>query len=354
MFGSSYNDAISLVLYYVDDEYQKTHPDLLNTLWNKPDVWLKAIKIAKENGLLYYFAKKVTNDVKFLRELFTKIVEQEERKLIKLKETLEFINLLFEQEGLDVMFIKLYRSIPYTPKDVDILIKKEQSHKVFMALKRRNIKLKKFNGVETHFEEKGLFKVDLYQSFHYLSLDFLDDEFLWKNPRAVSICGTKCLIPSCEADFLSLILHALLGHRYLSLLDFIYAKSLLNSELAIDEALRQAKEYGWSSAFLTMVSTIRNIHQELYLSLSHWPKPINFPYLFSPAFILKAFQGFSNMPLGTKTKIKFVTSTLIDRAFYNYQMIKRVSNVEIQNGIRDLLMKMAHKVRGWSGDRKLD
>jgi hypothetical protein len=303
---------------------------------------------------LYYFAKRVVEEERFLRDPFEKMVEQEERNLIKLKQTLDFVNSLFGQEGLDVMFIKLYRSIPYTPRDVDILIRKEQSHRVFMALKGRNIKLKKFNGVETQFEEKGLLKVDLYQGFHYLSLDFLDNDFLWKNPRTVSICGIECLIPNCEADFLSLILHALLGHRYLSLLDFFYAKLLLNSKLNIDEPLRQAKKYGWSPAFLTTVSTIQNIYHELYINSKHGSKTINFPYIFSPGFILKAFQGFSNVPVGTKTKIKFVTSTLIDRAFYNYQMIKRSSNIEIQNEIRNLLMKIIYDVRSWSGDRKLN
>jgi len=176
-------------LYYVDDEYRKTHPNLLTR--NKPDIWLKAIGIAK----------RVVEEERFLKDPFEKIVEQEERKLIKLKQTLDFINSLFRQEGLDVIFIKLYRGIPYTPRDVDILIRKEQSHKIFATLKGRNITLKRFNGVETQFEEKGLLKVDLYQGFHYFSLDFLDNDFLWKNPRTVSICGIECLIPNCEADF---------------------------------------------------------------------------------------------------------------------------------------------------------
>jgi len=201
MFGRGYNEATLLVLYYIDDEYRKIHPDFLTTIRNKPDVWLKAIGIAKEDGLLYYFAKRVVEEERSLKDPFEKIVEKEERNLIKLKQTLDFINSLFEQEGLDVMFIKLYRGIPYTPRDVDILIRKEQSHQVIMALKRRNIKLKKFNDVETQFEENDLLKVDIYQGFHYLSLDFLDNDFLWKNPRTVNICDVECLIRAMRLIF---------------------------------------------------------------------------------------------------------------------------------------------------------
>jgi len=348
MFGRGFNEAISLVLYYIDDEYRKTHPNLFPR--NKPDVWLKAIRIAKENGLLYYFAKRVAEEEKVLRDPFEKIVEQEERNFIKLKQTLEFINSLFGQEGFNFMFIKLYRSIPYTPRDVDILIRKEESHQVFMALKRRNIKLK-FNSVETHFEEKDLLKVDLYKGFHYLTLDFLDDEFLWKNPRTANICGIKCFIPSYEADFLSLIIHSLLGHRYLSLLDFLYAKLLLNSKLNFDEVLSQSKKYGWDSTLLMMISIIKDIYQELYLG-ANIAKPINFPYVFPPGFILKVFQGFSNMPISMEIKLPFIFSTLVDKVFHMYQILSMSTSLKVPDEAKDMLMKAVYKVRSWSGDYK--
>jgi len=249
------------------------------------------------------------------------------------------------------MFIKLYRGIPYTPRDVDILVRKEQSRQIFSALEKRNMVLKRFNGVETQFEEEGLLKVDLYQGFHYLSLDFSDDEFLWKDPRTVSICGVECLIPSYEADFLSLIIHALLGHRYLSLLDFLYAKSLLNRKLNLDESLRQAKKYGWSSAFLAIVSAIQNIHQAVY-SGANITKLISFPYTFSPRFILKAFQGFADMPISAKTKFTFILSTIIDSVFHEYQMIQRSTSFEAPNEVKKAVMRIIHKVRGLSGDYK--
>jgi hypothetical protein len=336
-------------LYYVDEEYRKAHPNLLTR--NKPDVWLKAIRIAKENGLLYYFAKRVVEEERFLRDPFKKMVEQEERNLVKLKQTLDFINSLFRQEGLDVMFIKLYRGIPYTPRDVDILIRKEQSRQVFMALKRRNIKLEKFYGVETQFEEKGLLKVDLYQGFHYLSLDFLGDEFLWKNPRTVNICSVECIIPSYEADFLSLIIHAFLGHRYLSLLDFLYAKSLLNNDhLKFDELLYQVEKYKWSYIFQIMVSIIRDLYQELYSGSGI--TSIDFPYRFHPFFILKALNS-AGLQINTGKKMAFILSTLIDNAFYEYTIVRRSMPIELPSEVKKRMMKSIHKIRSLSGDRKI-
>ena len=355
MFGKDYSDATSLVLYYIDDEYRKTRADLLTTIGNKPNIWLKAVTIARENGLLYYFAKNVLEIGGGLPSSYLKgIVEQEKKGFEKLKNTVTFINRFFQDEGLDFMFIKLYRSVPYVPRDVDILVKKEQNQQLVAALRKRNIALKEFYGVEVNIEKEGLLKVDLYQGFYYLSLHFMDDNFLWKNPRAVDICGIKCSIPSVNADFLSLLLHAILGHRYLSLLDFLYVKSLLRKGVNIDETFYQAQKFKWAHGFQTIVSTIQNI-QNIYYGLylkSNKTVSTNFPYAFSTKFIWEAFQGFPHMKMSSKTKFVFILSTLIENAFQKYRLIQRSVPVEMSNEIKDIIMRGIHKVRSLSGDYK--
>jgi hypothetical protein len=349
MFGRSYSEATSLVLYYVDDEFRKTYPDLPTIMGNKPKIWLKTVAIAKESGLLYYFSKRLFEEGMLSKSSLEYMVKEEEKGFKKLRNTLLFIKSVFESEGLDFRIIKFYRNIPYVPRDVDILIRKDQTDQVFAVLGKKGVIRSFSNGVETQFRKKDLFKIDLYQGFHYLSLNFFDDEFLWKNPRIVNICCIECPIPSYEADFLSTVIHSFLGHGYLSLLDFIYIKDLMNKIYNFNEILYQVRKYNWSYAFLSMISTIIQFYQEIYLKSNI----IDFPYVFSPKFILKTFNGFANMPINAKSKFAFILSSLINYLFHEYQKSQRFIPIEIPKDIKDPIMKCIWKVRSLSGDYSL-
>ena len=352
VFSRTSGYAVSLVLYYVDEEYREIHPNILTTVGNEKTAWEKAVRIAKENGLLYYFCKRLLEDGgKLPSDSLRTMIRREEKNLIKLRKTLHFASSLFEEEGLDFRIIKLYRGIPYAPRDVDILVREKQKQQIFSALKSRGVTVKTFNGVETQCEKEGLLKIDLYQGFYYLSVLFLDAEFLWKGSRTVNICGVKCPILNLEADFLSLLIHALLGHRCLGLLDFLYAKSLINGNLTFNELVQQAEKHRWYRAFQTMLSTIQTIYHQLYLN-PNTTKSTIFPYAFSSKFILKALQGFVGLPVSTEKKFVFIFSTLIDNIYLRYQRVQRSAPVEMPAEIKDFMMKFMHKVRSLSGDRK--
>jgi hypothetical protein len=326
------------------------HPEFLYAVKDKPDIWLKAFRISKESGLLYYFSTRLLSKKILSNSLLERIIDEEEKGLRKLRNTLIFIKSIFEDEGLDFRVIKLYRGIPYVPKDVDILIRKDQSNQVFRVLKKRGIAVKSFsNGVETQFQKEGLFKVDIYSGFRYLSLDFFEETYLWENPKAITICNVECPTLNNEADFLLLNIHAFFGHRYLSLLDFLYAKSLLK-DLNFDEVLYQAKKYQWDNILLTMILVVKDIYFAQYYTTND-QKVIVFPYTFSPKFILGIVENLREMSLTTKTT--FLLSTLIDQAFYQYKIFQQLVPVEIPDWIKNIFMMPIYKVRSLSGDRKI-
>lgn len=353
MFSRDLRDATSMAVYYMDSEYREMRQDMLSTKGNKKEIWTKALKIAEENGFLYYLSKRLLeNKAGLSKEILRVIVNREREKLQVYRETLKFINCLFEDEGLDLLFIKLYKGIPYIPRDVDILLKREQMGRVISALKRRGVVLKTFGATEILCLKNGLMNIDLYQGFHYLSLPFLDEEFLWHHPRRVDICGLSCPIPSKEADLLSLFIHALLGQRGLSLLDFLYAKSLLTESLNRNDLLEQVDKYRWSYAFCMLSSIVRNIYQSSYLSSSNH-KFGGFPLLFSPKFILKALRGFTDFPsVSEKRKLIFIASTLIDNIVHKYFLLQRYTSVQMPNKLKDTLMETICRIRNWSGDHK--
>jgi hypothetical protein len=351
MLRRSSVNATSLILYCVDDEYRRAHPDLLRIAEDKERTWLKALRIAGENGLLYYFSKQlIREDEHVPKKLLKSIIFQEERLMIRLKRTLHFVNSFFHDIGLEFMFIKLYRHIPYVPRDVDLLIRKEDGQRIVRELGRNNILVKTSSDVESQFEKPGLLKVDLYQGFVYFSQQFLDDECLWHDSRIVDICGINCRIPSREADMLSLLVHALFGHRYLSLLDFLYAKELLGLGISADRLSSLCECRKGNYAFMTMLATINNICQELYST--NTIRSVDFPFVLSPRYVLQAIQGCKDIDIGTRRKLSFIISTLFDSAFNKYQLINRYAAVEVPDRLKEFLMNGIYITRSWVGDHK--
>jgi len=353
MFSKDYSDAISLVLYYVDDEYCKTHPNLPTTMRNKKADWVKALRIAKENGLLHYFSRRLLdNGGELPSNLLGRVIEQEEMSFVKLRETLYFVNSLFKDEGLDFMFIKLYRGISYAPRAVDILVKHKDMLRAISLFKKNGFKVESFSDVEIQCQRADLLKVDLYCGFYYLSLPFIDDEFLWRDHRIVAIEGVDCVVPAFEADFLSLVIHSLLGHGHISLLDFLYAKGLLNSErLSFDKMLKEAEKYGWAHAFTKVFRTLKELHESLYSS-PNFPKGIRFPFVYSTKFTFEAFQAFAGLPVDMQTKLFFILSAFLDAAYHKYLNTGQVISMEIPKQLKSIIAKSLYKVRQQRGDRK--
>jgi hypothetical protein len=352
MPSSNISNGIPLILYYFDKEYRLKHPDVLLKVRNRSSVWLDALRIAEENGLLYYFSRRLLEDGIKLSSKFSLRVDREKGKLVTFKRTLVFARQLFEDEGIDFMFIKLYKGLPYVPRDIDILVKAEQIQHTLSTLRRKGFDVRTFEGgVENECLKEGLMKIDLYQGFYYLSLQFIDEKFLWRHPRTSNICGVTCPIPSYDADLLILFIHALLGHRHLSLLDFLYAKSMFAKCSNLDNILQQTDKHKWTYAFFTMLSTIKNIHYKLYSTSTS--NLINFPVIFSPKFILRAFQGFEGIPINEKKRILFVASTLMDSVLYRYQLLSPPISIEITEEVKNIILKGMHKVRHYLGDHKL-
>ena len=343
-----------IVLYYVDDEYRSQHPDLVAGTFRGEHSLMQALRISEANGLLYPFCSKLLEEphMKEKSSLIKTKIRNENKRLLLLRKTLSVIMELFERENLDFMFIKLYRGIPYAPRDVDVLVKPNDTRSTISLFKNNGFNVEVFSDVEIQCQRADLLKVDLYCGFYYLSLPFIGDEFLWKDHRIVDMQGFDCPIPGFEADFLSMVIHSLLGHRHLSLLDFLYAKSLLNSErLSFSKMLKEAENYGWAYAFAKVFHTLEDLHESLYLS-SHSSKGINFPFIYSTKFVLEAFQGFAGLPVDAKTKFLFVLSAFFDATYHKYLDIRHVAPIEIPNEIKNILSKSLYKVRGFRGDRR--
>ena len=305
--------------------------------------------MAKENGLLYSFSKNALTYEVLPRQVLLRINEEEKLNFFKLQKSLRFVNCILNEKNIDFLYIKLFRNIDYAPRDVDILVKRGQTPAVLSAFKDRGLIVRKSGGVETKCTLPGLLNIDFYEGFEYLSTDFIDQQLLWANPRRVRICSTECLIPNLVADYLTLIIHSLLGHRFISMLDFLYAKSFFNNNGVIKDLAYKANQNGWNYPFLTTVSLLKEVYNNLYSKPSHY-KSYNFPYPFQPKFILSAFNGFASM--SEKRKLSFILSSFVDKLYYDYTMVQRIIPIEMPDEAKMLLNTGVQYLRGFSGDRK--
>lgn len=342
------NRDLNLLVQYLDKEHRS------RSIAEEPHVVKqflpRAMSIAKESGLLYYFSQALADRGVEFSEEFRYEIAKDKRRLLMFKKTLTVLKRIFEDANLDLMFIKLYRGVPYVPRDIDILVRGGQFPQLTLAMRRAGFTVRSFQGVENECRKEGLLKIDLYQDFRYMSVRFMDQEFLWKNPRNVNIFDVECSIPSLAADIVSLSIHDLLGHRYLSFLDFLYADKLVNGDLVdLDKALEQPKKYHWENAFCYFASLIKELHAMLYSGSSD----VSFPFRFSAKRLLTAFGSFTRQEVSEQRKLMFILSTLADSALFHYTLFSRSTSTELSDGVRSNLLIPLHKMKHWVGDSKL-
>lgn len=353
MFDRS-SELIPIILRFVDGEFSRLHPRTSIDLIKDRRLLFQSLRIAETNGLLYPFCCGLLGEP-FLKDDFGMIeayVKNEENTLSLLRKTLQSVKVLFEEESLDFMFIKLYRGMEYAPKDVDVLVKSEDMQTAISMLKRDGFGVEVLSDVEIKCQKAGILRVDLYSGFYYLSWPFIDENSFWEDTRKVDIQGVNCSIPSLEVDFLSLIIHSLLGHRRLSLLDFLYAKSLMRSErFNFHKIMSRAEERGWGNAFEKAFQILSDLYQSLYLG-ADCPNGIRFPLVFSTKFTLGAFNGFACFPVKRTKKIFFIISAFLDATYHSYLSAWQVVPIEIPTPLKVAISRSLYKVREYRGDRK--
>lgn len=267
MSGGLKGEALSYLTYHLTNGE-------LGRDWG-PEAFLPALKLANANGLLYPFLKVVSDRIP-LADPIRKLFKEEESKAEEVRRTVAFLMELLEGSGVDYLFIKLYRGFDYLPRDVDLLLKEEELALVMKLLRERGFKPLGFRKVEAKYFKPGLVRVDLYTDMRYLGLEFLSKEFLWEGTRYEEFLGLTIPIPNPVADLLINSLHVLLGHRYLSLLDFLYLDRLTRmGGRNVRVAFKYALKYGWGGSFLYLLKLLREVREaiqegrEVRLSLIH-------------------------------------------------------------------------------------
>ncbi|WP_309493591.1 nucleotidyltransferase family protein [Candidatus Hecatella orcuttiae] len=321
------NKLLSLILYFVDDEYRKYNPDILEKSENIKKQRFnvnEALQVARENKLSYYFSKRIAED---RPELVTELIRAEirlgEKNIAKAKVTVEFLRSSFAAEGIDFLLIKTFKGLPYSTFDIDILLREATFGEAMRNMENKgalktdgrflNILLKlrlAFPG----YRPKNLLDIDMYKGLLWW-LPVLDEEFMWKRPRLIEFHGIDCLIPSREADLLSILASSFFTDRKINLLDFIYINSLLKNGVDFGILREETEKYGWNKEFFLVMSLLREIKNLLYHGLSP-QNIIQFPYTIPLGVLVKALPKTINVKVSMEPlSLPFTLANVVFHSF---------------------------------------
>ena len=338
-------DPMKVVLSVVDPRYPNDIQ--VEEIVKNMDLLKAAIKLAERNGLYYYFTlrlRELNLDLSFLdkdswgREL---------QKLSALKKTLGFLNDMQKNYGIDYILIKACTKIPHVPRDVDILVRAESVRKIYDAFENNGMKCICSTDVETSFNKKGYKDVDVYSRIQYLSINFMDREFLWDSKVEDKMFGIEYPSLNDEADFILLLVHNLFGHRTMTLLDFLHMESLMDS-ISIDFCREYADEKGWGAVFDLNLGKLKSLYTRIYEE----GEMVSFPYLFDRKFMLKCLSSLEELDKKKLEKAFFHASLVLDRVHHELKKTPLYDSLLAFNTGRRLFNSLNQFVRTMRGDKR--
>ena len=339
-------DPMKILLTIVDSNYQGgiSIDELINS--NQKDLILKrTLKLAERNGLRHYFIQKLDEggiDLSFLKQ---EELADEMQRATDFKETVTFINSLANEHKLEYILIKLFSTIPHTPNDIDIFVRKEERQKFIKVLEDNDMVCLQSSPSETKFKGRYM-KIDIYTEITYVGVDFIDESFLRKSAVKNNLLGVEYHGLNEKADFLLLLPHALFGHRRITLLDFLHLKNLKKS-ININGCREYAYEKGWGKVFDLILNQLDSLYQDMYVKNNI----IYFPYIFDRDFTLKCIYQLDNFDKDKFNLFFFNISFYLEEIMYRLEGTTLYNILKFFNPTRNLFNSVCSFVKSKMGYR---
>jgi len=281
------------------------------------------------NQLDFYYVTHCTKDIPLrITRVCGAYLRDSIRGVRLAARTITFLDDLLKKEGVEYIYVKTYRPIPYAPNDIDILIHEEDFEYFTRLLNTYGFKIMR-RGVEVRCLREDMTRIDVYSSIIYAGVKFDIKHQLFSKRTHVNFLGIHNFsIPSPELDALIVLLHDVLGHRTINYLDYYYIKHYLLRNLTSNTVLR----------FLYDVTKGAHLVKRciaLLLSLEHEGdlKNIkNFPIAFAPSLMLSMMLGIS-----LQKKILYSSSLLVDIFLRLYNSYKNAIPEELRKAIQAAL-----------------
>ena len=291
------------------------------------------------------FIKELNIDVSFLEE---ERWDTEKQRLSGFKKTVTLLNNVSKDYGIDYILIKACATLPHTPRDVDIFVRKEDKEEVIKALEDNGMKCMHSDDVDTTLTKGEYMKVDIYTGICYFTVDFMDEKFLWEPRVRDKMFGIEYPGLNNEANFLLTLVHSLLGHRSMSLLDFLHMKALVDNIQDMDICRKYAYEKGWEKAFDLALRKLEAISERIYKEV----EVVHFPYLFDRKFVFQCISEIEGLDMTKINKIFLHLSFILDRVGLELEDTAIYNLLKSFEPTRRLFLSLGYFVRNKRGDKK--
>jgi len=338
-------DLMKIVLSVIDPEYPNVHVEKIG---EDETIIKKAIKLAERNGLYYYFIYRLKELGVNLPSSEENRWEEENKKLSEFRKIILLLNEISQDCGINYILIKACTTLPHIPRDVDILVHKEDKEKIIRALENKGMKCIHSDDVDTTLIKGKYMKVDVYTGICYFTVDFIDDEFLWKLSVKDKMFGIEYTGLREEANFLVTLVHSLFGHRSMSLLDFLHMKYLMRNIQDMDFCRKYAYKKGWGLAFDLALRRIESIHERIYKG----GEVVYFPYLFDRKFVLQCISVIERLNITRVNKMFLHVSLIQDRVIHGFINTSLYNLLRSFEPIRKLYSSVGCFIRNMRGDKR--
>ena len=150
---------LSVVAPHYTSNYQKDRREYLS---EKEMSFV--LRLATRNGLSYVFLKKLreSNRYKDIAEPFW--IQMQDR-LTKFKDTIDILNQVSKDHGLEYILIKMPTTLDHVPRDVDIFVHKSDREKAITAIGK--YKMKVYMAVYEAALIEDYWPIDVYSEIKY-------------------------------------------------------------------------------------------------------------------------------------------------------------------------------------------
>ncbi|MEM3872436.1 MAG: hypothetical protein QXE05_07750 [Nitrososphaeria archaeon] len=242
--------------------------------------------------------------------------------------TIDYLNKLLNKAGINYVYIKTYRPLPYALSDIDLFIRSEDFPNLMRLLRAEGFKIVK-HGIEIRCHKKGMTRVDVYSSIIYAGIEFKINDLLLSTKILEKFLGDlEIFIPTKALDALLLLIHDILGHRSLNYLDCLYIKQALsdnfNSKILQSILNCNTKEVNLIARCL-----------DLFFSLQYKCTSDSieeFPIIVSPSLVFNIIDNISSL-----RKFVYGSSLLIDNLLQFYNEYSDAIPTELKKIVQTML-----------------
>jgi len=279
--------SLDMILSVVDSKYlPKVDFDLITKDKRR---FNNCIIIAKKNGLYCNFVnrlKKLEINMPFLS---VDDWDSELKRLADFKKSIELLNQVSQRYNLDYILIKDCNTLEHVPRDIDIFIREIDSSRAIEAFEESGLKYAETSITEMILQGDGYVDIEIYNKINYLGKDFIDEDFLFGSRLEHSVFGIKYYGLNNEANLILTLIHDLVGHRRITLLDFLHIYNIMENA-NITTCRQYVNQKGWQKIFDLTIDKLNIINSMVYLNRIS----INFPYIFEQSFMMKCLSMIDN------------------------------------------------------------